>query len=157
LIFGHSVVSAVLLGVAWPVAARGIGLGNVVETHRLNVALVCLATMVFLFSLSAAALVGVRVFARQRAGLLIAMNCVAAAVVPFSALTVAAWVVLYFSPALSLLVLMFGVLAALYFFAEALRSQCDMTVGCSLYVVPLMIIVALLATALFLIAASGRI
>jgi hypothetical protein len=57
---------------------------------------------------------------------------------------------------LALVVAIFGVLAALGFFAEALRSQCDMTVGCGLYAVPLMVVMALLATGLFLYAVGGR-
>jgi hypothetical protein len=65
-------------------------------------------------------------------------------------LTIAAWLVLYFSPAVSLLVLIFGFMVALYYFAEALKSQYDLTVGAILYAIPLMVIVAFVATGLFL-------
>ena len=156
MILGHSLLTAVLLRVGWPLGARGAGLSEAVAGSRINVPVVFLALIVFLVSLSVLTLLGVRVFARQRAGLLPAMNCVAVAAVPLSALTVAAWMVLYLSPALSLLVLFFGALSAVGFFAEALRSQCDMSVGSCLYVIPLTVVVALLITAFFLLALGGR-
>jgi len=152
MIGGYSLVLAVLLRVAWPAAARGFGLRGPIAAGHPSVPLVFLVLVVFLGALSVAALVGVRIFTRQRGGLLAAMNCVAVALVPLSALTVASWLVLYLSPALALLVFVFGFLVAWCFFVEAMRNQYDLSVACSLYVVPLMVVVALLAAGMFLLA-----
>jgi len=156
LIFGYSAVSAILLRISWTVVVPGLGLSSALVETPPRVVVVCLAQVVFFVGLSIAMLAGARIFTRQRVGLLIAMNCVAVAVVPLSALTLAAWIVLYFSPALSLLVLVFGFLVALCFFAEALRSQCDLPAGSSLYAIPLMVVVALVLTGLFLFILSGH-
>ena len=152
MIGGYSLGLAVLLRVAWSVAARGLGLRGTITASHPSVPLVFLVLVVFLVALSIAALLGVRIFTRQRGGLLSAMSCVAVALVPLSALTVAAWVVLYLSPALALLVLVFGSLVAWCFFVEALRNQYDLSVACSLYVIPLMVVVALLVAGIFLFA-----
>ena len=150
LIIGYGVLAAVLLRVAWPRIVDVLEVGEALADRRPNLPRVFSAVVLFPMALSVVALVGVRLFARQRAGLLTAMNCVAAALVPLSTLTAAAWMVLYLNAGLSLLVLIFGLLAALCFFAEALRSQYDLTTGCSLYAIPLMVVIALLTTGLFL-------
>jgi len=150
LILGYSLGSAVLLRATWRAILPGVGLDGTLAARQPSVLIVFLAGVVFLVALSIAALVGIRIFARQRPGLLIAMNCVAVALVPLSALTAAAWIMLYLSSVFSLLALLFGLATALCFFAEAVRSQCDLPTGSSLYVIPLMVVVALLVTGLFL-------
>jgi hypothetical protein len=155
-IVGNDLVWAALLRLSWPTAARLVAADGAFQGLRPNVALIVLAGLVFCVVLAVAAMAGVRVFAGQRPNLLTLFNCVAVGLVPFSALTIAAWIVLYLSPGLAVLVLIFAALAAVGFFAEALRSQYDLTIGCTLYAVPLMVVVALLTTVLLLLVLGSR-
>jgi len=147
-IVGYSLLQAVMLRIAWPAMARGIGLSAPLAAARINVAMVFIGGVVFWFMLSIVTLLCVRVLGREPAGWLSATSCVAAAIVPLSALTVAGWVVLYLSPALSLLVMLFGLLAGFGYFVEAVRNQYNLSVEVSLYAIPLMVVAALFLTGL---------
>jgi len=72
------------------------------------------------------------------------------ALVPLSLFMAIAWIVVSFLPALSPFIMLFALLVAFCYFAEALTGQYDFAVGVGLYTIPLMLTVALLATALFL-------
>jgi len=146
LVIGYSALATVLLKVGWPMVAEG--------TVKLPVFF--FACLVFFFALGLSVFGGVRLFGGQRVTFLCAMNCVGVAIVPLSSLTVAAWVVLFLSPGLSLLVMVFAVFVSYDFFVEALETQYDLPVGCRLYVLPLAVAAALLAMVLFLLALSGR-
>jgi len=155
LIIVFALLKALLLRIAWPAAAKGIGLGTALAAGQINIGAVFLSAVVFWLVLSVVTLLGVRVFGRQHADLQGGMNCVAVAMVPLSALTVVGWIVLYLSPALALVVVVFGLMASLCFYAEALRTQYNLPVGVSLYAIPLMVAVALLITGLLVLACEA--
>ncbi len=71
------------------------------------------------------------------------MNCVAVAMVPFSALTAGAGVLLYLFRALAVFMGVYAALVAAGYLAEALRTQSDFSPAQSLYVIPLMIVAAM--------------
>lgn len=153
-ITAYCLLVPILLHVAWPTAAEALGISAMLGTRGMVVIFTCSA--VFFLSLALAAIVCVHLFARQRASLLAALNCVAAGVVPLSALTVAAWIVFYLSPGLAIPVLVFGALAGFCFYGEALRSRYDLPTGCALYAIALTVAVALFASGLVLFTIFGR-
>lgn len=156
LIVGYSLIAPLLCYVAWPTAAEAFGIRDEVAGNRVNMLAVFVATVVFFASLAAMTLAGGRLLTGQRTSLCGVLNCVAAALVPFSALTAAAWIVLYLYAPLSMLLVIFAALAATGFFAEALRCQFDLALTSRLYAVPLMVILALLITVFCLLVLFGR-
>ncbi len=120
-----------------------------------NVLYSFLALVLFLLALSASLWLGCRIFARQNPTLLSAMNCVAVALVPFSALTAGAGMVLFLFRALAFLMGVYAALVAMGYLTEALRSQSDFTSAQALYVIPLMIVAALFLGGLGLLVIRG--
>jgi hypothetical protein len=150
MVVGWGIETALVARLAWPTLAQTIGMSEALASSRPNMPAIFAATLVFAFALGLAAMAAIGLFTRQRADLRTAMNCVAAAAVPLSALTVVAWLVLYLSLAFAALALLFGALAAAACLTEALGSQYDLPPGRRLYVIPLVVIAALVVTGVFL-------
>jgi hypothetical protein len=154
-VVGYAAAAAVLLRLAWSALTRALGLEQVLAGAHPRVLVVFGALLCFLVVLAGATHVAIWIAARRRVRLILAMNCVAIALVPLSAFTLAAWVAAFLFPGAAFLLLLFGTLVSLFYFAEALHEQYEPALAFFLYGVPMVIVAALVATVLFLLAVGS--